>query len=151
MKWFTTASKYRVSQKLLCSKVPRTTLQFFLQQMLGMSPTGLKTCLDTLLHCATGALCCCRLQCYTPTAATHRCSRLPYIAVHSNFWNTNGAVWAGLTVLAERQCCWRMKTEYSWWSTCFVTVINTWRTFSKSPRSNFQMHKFPTLMWCEIW
>jgi hypothetical protein len=34
---------YRVSQKLLCGKVPRTTLQFFLQQMLEMSPTGLKT------------------------------------------------------------------------------------------------------------
>jgi hypothetical protein len=31
-----------VSQKLLYSKVPRTTLQFFLQQMLEMSPTGLK-------------------------------------------------------------------------------------------------------------
>jgi hypothetical protein len=25
-------------------------LQFFLQQMLEMSPTGLKTCLDMLLH-----------------------------------------------------------------------------------------------------
>jgi hypothetical protein len=36
-------TKYRVSQKLLCSKVPRTTLQFFLQQMLDMSPKGLKT------------------------------------------------------------------------------------------------------------
>jgi hypothetical protein len=47
---------YRVSQKLLCSKVPRTTLQFFLQQMLEMSPTSLKTRLDTLLHCATGVL-----------------------------------------------------------------------------------------------
>jgi hypothetical protein len=56
---------YRVSQKLLCSKVPRTTLLFFLQQMLEMSPTGLKTRLDTAHHCATGVLSCCRLQCYT--------------------------------------------------------------------------------------
>jgi hypothetical protein len=55
---------YRVSQKSLCSKVPRTTLQFFLQQMLEMSRTGLKTCPDTLLHRATRALCCC-----TATAA----------------------------------------------------------------------------------
>jgi hypothetical protein len=47
---------YSVFQKLLCSKVPRITLQFFLQQILEMSPTGLKTCLDTLLHCATGVL-----------------------------------------------------------------------------------------------
>jgi hypothetical protein len=78
---------HRVSQKLLCSKVPRITLQFFLQ-MLEMSPAGLKTCLDTLLHCATGVLCCCRFQCYTPTAATYRRSRLPYIPVHSNFWDT---------------------------------------------------------------
>jgi hypothetical protein len=77
-----------VSQKLLRSKVPRTTSQFFLQQMLAMSPTGLKTRLDTLLHRPTGVLCCCSLQCYTPTAATYRCSRLPYIAVHSNFWDT---------------------------------------------------------------
>jgi hypothetical protein len=45
-----------VSQNLLCSKVPRTTLKFFPQQMLEMSPTGLKTCLDTLLHCAIGVL-----------------------------------------------------------------------------------------------
>jgi hypothetical protein len=47
---------YRVTQKLLCSKVPSTTLQFFLQQMLGMYPKGLTTCLDTLLHWATGVL-----------------------------------------------------------------------------------------------
>jgi hypothetical protein len=52
----TTPNMYRVSQKLLCSKVPCTTLQFFLQQMFEMSPTGLKTCLDMLLHSATGVL-----------------------------------------------------------------------------------------------
>jgi hypothetical protein len=79
---------YRVSQKLLCGKVPRTTLQFFLQQMFEMSPTGLKTCLDTLLHSAIGVLCYGRFQCCTPTAPTCRCSRLPYIPVHSNFWDT---------------------------------------------------------------
>jgi hypothetical protein len=53
-----------------------------------MSPMGLKTCLDTLLHCATGVLCCCRFWCYTPTAATCWCCCLPYIPVHSNFWDT---------------------------------------------------------------
>jgi hypothetical protein len=56
--------------------------------MLEMSPTGLKTCLDPLLHCAAGVQCCSRLQCCSPTAATYRCSSLPYIPVHSNFWDT---------------------------------------------------------------
>jgi hypothetical protein len=102
---------YRVSQQLLCSKVPRTTLQFFLQQMLEMSPTGLKTCLDTLLHCATGVLCCCHFQCYTPTAATYRCSRLSYIPVHSNFWDTlynvhDDTKWVVFLTLSTLQVQW---------------------------------------------